>query len=290
MTPQETLIYWIKERYQIYQFKGMCIPKPWSVDPVFQSTYFCNVHRENDKVTRWIRERYSGFVDHPLFEYNMVLCRFLNSPPTLSELGYLHEHDPEWLLAKLEQRAARGDKVWGNAYVITTHGMKMPKAQYLCHDVLGKVYERLERLRSASRQGGLRGAGPTCQGASTAFQSIDGIGSFLAGQIVADLKNTVGHPLFNADDKATFVEPGPGSIRGLGWFWRNDPKALSVGVFPAYFQGVREYVDEHWPEGVPIVDNQDLQNCLCEFDKYMRVKTGSGRSKRGYNGSSDNSN
>ena len=31
-------------------------------------------------------------------------------------------------------------------------------------------------------------------------------------------------------------------------------------------------------------DMQDLQNCLCEFDKYMRILHGTGRSKRGYPG------
>ena len=29
---------------------------------------------------------------------------------------------------------------------------------------------------------------------------------------------------------------------------------------------------------------QDLQNCFCEFDKYMRILNGTGRSKRSYNG------
>jgi hypothetical protein len=281
VTPQETLIYWIKERYSILKFKEMGVPKPWSEDRVFQTTYFCNVHRENDKVTKWIRGFYAPFVDDPLFEYNIVLSRFLNSPDTLAEVGYQTQHEPDALYVKLQNRANRGEKVWGNAYVITTHGMKMAKAYYLAHDVLGAVYSNLEGLRNACRG---HGVPPTCSVASKALQCVDGIGSFLAGQIVADLKNTVGHPLSKAEDRATFVEPGPGSIRGLSWFMTGHPNLFTGTYFPTNFQKVREYVDANWPEGVPPVDNQDLQNCLCEFDKYMRVKNGTGRSKRGYNG------
>jgi hypothetical protein len=65
-------IYWIKERETVRNLKEMGLPKPWSIDPVFQVTYFCNVNREHDKVTRWIRENY----DHRVKEYvpNMILA------------------------------------------------------------------------------------------------------------------------------------------------------------------------------------------------------------------------
>lgn len=281
MTPQETLLYWIKERYLIFVRKETGQPRPWSDDPVFQRTYFCNVHRENDRVTRWIREFYSPFVDDDMFEYNIVLSRFLNWPSTLERLGYLRNHEPHTLLANLESLSSVG-KIWGNAYVITTHGMKMPKAQYLAHDVLGAVYSNLEGLRAACRG---HGSPPTCRQASSALQCIDGIGSFLSGQIIADLKNTIGHPLSKSADKRSFVVPGPGSLRGVSWFRHGHPGLDSPAGFERNFQEIREYVSANWPMEVPPVDNQDLQNCLCEYDKYMRVKTGSGRSKRGYNGS-----
>jgi hypothetical protein len=211
-----------------------------------------------------------------MFEYNIVLSRFLNWPSTLEAIGYQSIHSPFTLLAHLEELALTG-KIWGNAYVITTHGIKMPKATYLCENVLGGLYERLEHVRRQCR-------GAYCGYACAALEEIEGIGSFLGAQIVADLKNTLGHPLSMAVDRKTFVRPGPGSMRGLGWFHFNSPKQMTLHNFNHYFLQTREYVDENWPEEVPPVDNQDLQNCLCEYDKYMRVKTGSGRSKRGYNG------
>ena len=54
-----------------------------------------------------------------------------------------------------------------------------------------------------------------------------------------------------------------------------------------YDQGmvtIRKYVDERLNTEIPKFNNQDLQNSLCEFDKYMRILNGTGRSKRSYNG------
>ena len=36
--------------------------------------------------------------------------------------------------------------------------------------------------------------------------------------------------------------------------------------------------------GMPSLHAQDLQNCLCEFDKYERVRLGEGRPKSTYPG------
>lgn len=212
-----------------------------------------------------------------MFEYNIILTRFLNWPPTLEAIGYLEKHEPHWLLCKLQDLADRGDKVWGGAYVITTHGIKMPKATYLCQNVLEGAYRSLQGLRVACR-------GASCAQASRALQGIEGVGSFLAAQIVADLKNTKDHPLSKSGDRDIFVEHGPGSLRGASWFHFAEPNRVGPTSFLHYFNEVRKYVDAHWPDDVPMVDNQDLQNCLCEYDKFMRVTNGTGRSKRGYPG------
>jgi hypothetical protein len=36
--------------------------------------------------------------------------------------------------------------------------------------------------------------------------------------------------------------------------------------------------------GIPPIHAQDLQNCLCEFDKYERVRLGEGRPRSKYQG------
>lgn len=272
--PRAVLMWWIRERYDIFLKKKTGAEKPWSNDPVMQRTYFCNVRREDDKVTQFIRSFYSPHVDHPMFEYNIVLSRFLNWPPTLQSIGYQSDHKPDELNNHLRHLAELG-KIWGNAYVITTHGMRMPKVDYLTHDVLEAVYRRSRAVKNWCR-------GDSGGGTLPLLEEIDGIGSFLAGQIIADLKNTPRHPLQYAKDWWDFVVSGPGSIRGCNWFWTGQQS--NTNRFWDIFPHVRQHADLHWPENVPFICNQDLQNCLCEYDKYMRVSSGVGRSKRNYNG------
>lgn len=209
----------------------------------------------------------------------MVFARFINWPETIKLVGYMPYHEPRQLEDVLHYVSGQGQKIWGNAYVITTHGQKMGKIDYLCNQVLKDV-NNLGLSSMLARAG----ATPTCSNTSRGLQKVDGIGSFLAAQVVADLKNTPGHSLYTADDRDTFVEPGPGSLRGMAWFHYGSPIKINPAGFLAEFSEIRDYVDAHWPQEVPRVDNQDLQNCLCEYDKYCRVATAQGRSKRKYNG------
>ncbi len=212
---------------------------------------------------------YSPYVADPLFEYNLAFARFINWPPTLGVVGYLANHDP--LLEHLLNRMMEAGKVWGGAYVITTHGLPMPKTKYLVQNVLPSLLRTLETVQSAT----------TCAGAARALQGVEGIGSFLAGQIVADMKNTPGHKLFTAQDIFSFCVPGPGSLRGASWFLYGQPTGVGPSGFQSAIREIRSYLGGEFRD----IDFQDFQNCLCEFDKYMRVKTGTGRSKRLYAGS-----
>lgn len=309
--------YWIAERYRIMTMKDGGYPKPWSTDPVFQNTYFCNVHREDDRVTRWIRQNLSpkevGLVN---YEFVMVLARFLNWPLTLEYLKdpmirarpgpEMASYAAEWckiLESWLLDLASDGTKIWGNAYVITSHGMKMSKIDYLCQHLLPDALRALPAIQAAARQIGYATPNEaleasklvpsgyhagTCSAVYMALQAVPGIGSFLAAQIVADLKNTKEHDLYSAPDKASFVAHGPGSIRGLSWYHYGSAEGVTERTFPVHFQTCREEFDANYDWGtdtpLPRPDSQDLQNCLCEFDKYCRVKNGTGRSKRRYAG------
>jgi len=263
-----TFLYWIEERDKIRFLKEAGNPKPWSTDPVFQVTYFCNVRREHDKVTRFIRRVYSPYVNHSLFVHNIILSRFLNWPPTLEFIGYLTD-DLDWAMLNVRlNNLAKQGKVWGNAYVVTTHGIPMDKIDYLTDRVVPSIFNTLNAPRPNYK---------TCEEYADLLQCIEGISTFMAGQVVADLKNTLGHPLRDAPDFKTFALPGPGSIRGMDWLYgRKVPRG-------EWYGNLMELQKIVWNERWHLCA-QDLQNCLCEFDKYMRVSTGKGRSKRSYNG------
>ncbi len=292
LDPKESLAYWIQERERVRIAKESGAPKPWSQDWVFQETYFCNVRREDDRVTRWIRGNWSpdkiGWDD---YEYAMVLARFLNWPDTLAKIAPLEDVNmlPAFDVIELllENRAAQGLKVWGNAYVVTTHGLPMGKAQYLCQRVLPAAYDLLgaSRWRQAYPTGGC-----TLAQRHEDYTRLEGMGSFMSAQVLADLKNTPGHPLYTAKDWSTWSAPGPGSLRGLAWF---EGTKVRERDYQLAIERVAYYLLRNHKEAYDLLRStnayddfnfQDLQNCLCEFDKYMRVRTGAGRSKRGYPG------
>jgi hypothetical protein len=287
--PKQALAHWIQERELVRQKKEAGLPKPWSQDWVFQETYFCNVRREDDRVTRWIRGNWSpdkiGWDD---YEYAMVVARFLNWPDTLARLTYEDGHVfmPEAIGEELDELAEHGNKVWGNAYVVTTHGLPMGKAQYLCQRVLPAAYDLLgaARWRNAY-SGSLR----TLAYRHDDYMQLEGMGSFMSAQVLADLKNTPGHPLYEADDWYSWSAPGPGSLRGLEWYHGRKIKLSGYedAIHDVALDLTSKYPEaaKHLRQGLEAkINMQDLQNCLCEYDKYMRVRSGSGRSKRGYPG------
>lgn len=88
----------------------------------------------------------------------------------------------------------------------------------------------------------------------------------MAAQFVADLKRT--WLLGNARDVMTFCAPGPGSQRGLNILLGTPNKEWKQPDFQEEVNKLRDRIPL-------IIDAQNVQNCLCEFSKYMR---GSSRS------------
>lgn len=268
---KEKFVYYITERESIRLIKEGGMEPPWSADPVFQVTYFCNNDRENDKVTRYIRQRYDFYgtpADSP--EANMTMARLVNKPESLESLGWPWT----WWHQDMWDKVMSKPGVWGSAYIVSTNGNPQPKHEYVA-GLLQGVFERFK---------GPSGATPwvSLKDAHSALQGVRGLGSFMAAQVVADLKNTAGHPLQQAPDWSTFAAHGPGSLRGLSWF---HGEKITPSKFSEALQSARAWVYNNGHTGlIEHLCNQNLQNCFCEYDKYMRVDTGTGRSKRKYNG------
>jgi hypothetical protein len=102
----------------------------------------------------------------------------------------------------------------------------------------------------------------------------------MAGQVVADLTYT---PLLRgAYDLLTWAPQGPGSRRGFNRLLGRPLKAkIPEAEWSERLQGWREQVAEATELGDSL-NLMDLQNCLCETDKYLRVKNGEGRPRSRY--------
>ena len=250
----KVLRFWINEREKVRIMKERGDPKPWTKDFMLQNYRFCNVQREDDKVTIWIRDNWREPYDtHPNQYIAMILARLLNWPPTLEEIGFPVKWDYEYYLRKLQNRKMRGERLHTGAYMVTAGGKPIPKEEA----ILNMVHEFYRSPYRPQYGDSLYSVWAALQG-----QQVAGMGSFLAAQVVADLKFT---PLLvPAEDWWTFCAPGPGSQAGLN---------ILLGE-----PGMKQWGQEEFMEAVnklrPLLpmklSAQDAQNCLCEFSKYKR--------------------
>lgn len=274
------LVYWIAERLSILRQKQAGAPRPWTADPILDRYRFCNVFREDDAVTAWIssnwRKPYAKDKDLWLA---MVIARLFNLPSTLQVIHHNMftkkkvEWRPDAMKAALVHLRHNGP-IFNGAYIVSTNGRAMDKVEYLFQCVLLPMYKDSVRLQYAK--------GDTLASYHARLMEYDGMGSFMAAQVVADLKNTVGQPLNKATDWYTWAASGPGSRRGMHRVLGHED--YDAGFPEAKWQAA---MAELLPlvkraTGIETLHAQDLQNCLCEFDKYCRAKFGQGTPKQMY--------
>lgn len=282
---QKLFVYWIKERDSIRVKKEQGLPKPWTDDPIFQTYKFCNVEREKDTVSIWIKENWiDPYRDHPNLWFAMVVARLFNWPPTLECIGFpdfLHHDLHDYANSLLDWKTAtrnrlkmlrddRGEKIFTGAYLVSTNGVKMDKIDYILDRVLTPIWEK--------------GRAPNyCESLEEYWNHLrqfDGLGSFMAGQVIADLKYS---PLLeNASDWWTWAPLGPGSIRGLNrYHGRPVDKPLRQDQGLCEIREQQKLIEEELGWLLPA---HNIQNCNCEFYKYTKIKFDGGRTRSLYPG------
>jgi len=271
------LFNFVHARYKVWVNRCAGNPKPWTSDPILQKYRFCNVYREYDTVTGWIADhwRTPHQTDKNLW-FNLVIARLINNPSTLADLGYSDSWNRNRFVKIMERRQGAGLRNFNPAYIVSTNGMAVPKHIYLADEVITPLW----KARAYTRP-------HTTECFDLWYQALiefNGIGSFLAGQIIADLKYA--EPYLSVPDWWTFAASGPGSRRGMNRIHnkpvnRSYPEDLWYGDLARLATDVNVFIEN---AGMPRMHAQDLQNCLCEFDKYERVRLGEGTPKQRYNG------
>jgi len=263
------LQYWVRERNEIRILKDAHVRKPWTDDPILRSYKFCNVRREDDRVTKWMKVnwRHERYWDHPNFVPAMIFARTINWPATLAELDFPHTWDPDRYLAIMDEIQAAGKKVYTGAYMITAGPTGIRKNAWVIGNA-ESYFKNPPMLPEASIQKSWE---------SIICHRYPCVGPFIAGQVIADLKHT--NILAGADDWMTWAAVGPGSARGLN---RIHGRELAFNV--GQEQGLKEMRNVRVSAKLEHLCLQDVQNTLCEYDKYMRVKLGQGKPRSGYPG------
>lgn len=268
----EQLRFWITEREAVRQAKESGAPKPWTENPWLRDFRWCNVRRMDDRVSRWLFDRWYPRHATPVSAAqnltDALFARLINWPDALEEI----QGDEGALRSVLQDRAKRGQKVFTGAYVIPGVAGKN-KVDSVCDHI------------DAIRQSAASVLQPTMRDTWAALVKFDGMGSFLAGQVVADLAHL---PAGNAwPDRHTWAPLGPGSARGINRL-RGLPKEKSVRqaefeqLLPALITDLRPHIEAIWVDRD--LQAMDIQNCLCEFDKFRRLQGQEGKVRARYEG------
>jgi hypothetical protein len=268
----EILIYWMTERDRVRALKEAGAPKSWTTDPLLRDYRWCNVRRMDDRVSRWLLANWYDDRHDPENQLlDAVYARLINWPDSLAEIS--ESRSPEDARRVLAARAARGDKVFTGAYVIPGTPGKNKVDSII--DLIASIEARSQELIGR----------PSMRETWSALTKFDGLGAFLAGQIVTDLaRQGMG---MEWPDAATWAPIGPGSARGVNrLLGRPTIRPVSKLEFehfmPKLIAILEPRVQDLWRDRGLVA--MDIQNCLCEFDKYRRLQLGEGKVRARYDG------
>lgn len=272
----------IKARDAVRVAKEAEKPRPWTKDPILSKYRFCNVRRDDDAVTKWLRTMwYPHWDEEPMSNKEMdpdiwfaaVVARLFNNPDALNAIrGCVIPFKPERMRQILHDRKKAGLKNFNAAYIVSTNGRPMDKVDYIVRFVLGPMWIDRKKLRYDYE---------TLDSYHELLMGYDGMGSFIAAQVIADLKS---YGAFScASDRTIFVASGPGSRRGLNRvIGRSSDSPWREHEFRQCLWELRDKTLPLLPVPIHALDAQDIQNCLCEFDKYERARLGEGTPKQIY--------
>lgn len=282
LSPEERFLYWIQERHSVYLKKEAGESKPWTNDEILRSYFFTNPYRENDKVTKWFRERIrEPLRDSKKVALATVIFRWFNYIPTGEIiLGWLTNWDKEKVQNRLGEIRDSGGQVFTGAFMINSPGGE-PKLEAICRRI-DNVWQDKKRLIS-----GLEKA-TTLEESHKLLTKYDGLGGFMAYEVVTDLRHT--YLLENATDIMTWANPGPGCVRGLYRVAAEPIKTKGNASSPPLpkdylerMQKLLELANTRLAD-LPKFEMREIEHSLCEYDKYERMRLGDGRAKRKYQG------
>ena len=281
--PIEKFVAFIAEREAIRMRRFvMKKPWPWTDDDILQEYRFTNIHREDDAVSQHyqntVRNRYST---SPLILPATVIYRWFNRPSTCDAIfrntigksyfeAYIHSGDLDFLNVCINQLPT--PHVTGAYLIPSKEGYS--KAEGVLQYIHGWMHRRwAETWEEWKKDSPLL---------SQMFEWLngEGLGSFMIGQIIADLKYL--EYLKGAEDWWTWATPGPGSKRGLNIVYdqpmeQSWPKGTWLPALVELSNHVTPLLKGY---GIDRLHNQDLQNCLCEFSKYTKTARGIGRPRQ----------
>lgn len=292
------LFWWfVYERHLIWKRRvALGIPPPWTNDPILQHERFTNVYRELDPGTQYVINHILE-VDAPRPDklFNVMLYRLMGRSETHAALGFefLATFDPSAMERSLKSLRGEGRPPFTGAYMVSAYSSmgssdkieNIARLFAALHADFAHFFARVEHC-------------PTAADVHSTLSSAYGFGNFLAYQVLVDLLYPLriyGHKSLLPFSHEDWASPGPGAQRGIKMLLAPQSTRQSLDVMRLLRdrqQTEFERLGLDFPyledgDGRPIkISLANIQNCLCEFHKYIKIRDGTGRGRRKFAASS----
>lgn len=300
----------INDRHAIYLKRKAGEPKPWSDDPIFQEWKFTNVFRELDRGTialrRMLKTLYEEYTANKQYllegnkntndkreiqsrgiylqgmEKNYIRNQFITC--ILYRMFNWHGNakfgpidNPTAWYKYLRNKEDNGDQIFGGAYILPSvkGEEKLVTFERVCREIVSDADLLIKYIRGNNK----------LEDTWVGLQEYDCIGPFIAYEFVCDLRYT--DILRNATDTCTWCNIGPGAERGLQRMGINSTLTeirLLYSQSEDFLGNVNWFKDSLYLERYPYWELREIEHCLCEFDKYERIRLGQGRPKAKFDG------
>jgi hypothetical protein len=289
-----------RERQSIFLKKEAGLPRPWTDDAIFNTFKFCNVFREQDKVTRWFKNNIRDKLRHkPEVLLATVVFRWFNRietgdivfNQTLPEWEgntpwdfFLETGDGKSLEKAIRLFSPNGPHVTGSYTITSKPGMN--KLAGMCSLIQDFYHGKFEGWASepmnwrnvADEWMGLKEE-VTLEMAWDWLKEVPYMGKFHSYEVITDLRHT--DLLDTATDINEWAKAGPGCIRGLNRFFERDlnfriPKDQVLQEMKQILSYSRD--TKYWPNNkdYPAWEMREVEHWCCEHDKMCRVYDSNG--------------
>jgi hypothetical protein len=265
----------LSERYRILLRRRLGERAPWTLDPVLQAWRFCNVRREDDKVTIWFRENIRDpLKNDPKVFFATIAFRWFNTPAAGLVLK-------PWLMNGVWDRAAIQQEleIKAEAESIFTGAFMINSAPGLPKHI--DVLDNLDWVRANLSPARVTRDLWTKRAMMDHLLQAPRLGNFAAYQVVVDLQYT--YLLLHAPDLNTFTVAGPGCAKGISLMVYDQPEGFyrygSKGDQEKMLGVMRDCLDASrdpklWPSNWPPFVLSDIENGFCEYAKWRTGHAG----------------
>lgn len=268
----ETFTHYINERCAIQKRRYDHLSPPWTEDRVLRDYRFTNISRKDDRVSKWFIKNIaeeSSLTTRYKF-YNTLVFRAFNKIETAESLNLPFTVSTiEDLRNLIDEMRSRGyNKHFGTAYFQS--GLK--GAWKTDEDTSKRMVDMLEwvidngyyrKIKDTKNQ----------KECFEMIKEIPGFADFMAYQVFVDLTYIPEFPFTDTE----FTVSGPGCNKGIdALFESKDGMTYEECIF-----WIRDNQDEF--NLCKTVSVMDIENCFCEFSKYVGIQLNPKKRMRKFN-------